>query len=161
MKLGDRVNYKAHADDEGVDRIEIVAVPRFKTSGLSGDEWRMSATIIAYRKGVVVGEKTFSKMETAIAYLPGLWQERYDWCKGPLWGPKATECHQFSCATPATHEVRLKEQFSNQGDGPLPDVGSFDTRRAFCDEHRERGDCGREDLDANYEVVSAVEIDQC
>lgn len=28
-------NYKAHPGDEGIDRIELVVVPRYKTSGLS------------------------------------------------------------------------------------------------------------------------------
>lgn len=157
MRLGDTASYKPHPDDEGVDRIEIVAVPRYKTSGLSGDEWRMSAVVRFYRKGKLVGERGFSKMEYAAAYVPSLMASVSEWCDGPLWGLNASQCHQFSCAEPATNVVRLKAEYSARGEGPLP-KGSFEQRRAFCDTHKTRGDCGLEDADINHEVVSAETI---
>jgi hypothetical protein len=60
---------KLHHDDEGVDRIEIDIVPRFKTSDLSGDQWRVSARLRAYRKGELVGEQSYHNMETAVCFL--------------------------------------------------------------------------------------------
>jgi hypothetical protein len=32
-------------DAQAFDEVRIKTVPRYKTSGLSGDEWRISATI--------------------------------------------------------------------------------------------------------------------
>src|SRR5207237_1236850 len=32
--------YKRHEDDEWIDEIRVKVVPRYKTSGLSGKEWR-------------------------------------------------------------------------------------------------------------------------
>ena len=51
MKLGEHARFKPIADDEGPDRITIDPVPRYKTSGLSGDEWRMSYVVRFYRRG--------------------------------------------------------------------------------------------------------------
>ena len=43
-----------HHDDEWYDEIRVTTVPRFKTSGLSGDEWRRSAKVTFLRKGIVL-----------------------------------------------------------------------------------------------------------
>jgi hypothetical protein len=40
-------------DAQAFDEIRIITVPRYKTSGLSGDEWRISATIQFYRNGTL------------------------------------------------------------------------------------------------------------
>lgn len=48
-------------DDEFYDEIRITTVPRFKTSELSGDEWRVSTHVVVLRKGRVVAEKSWSK----------------------------------------------------------------------------------------------------
>lgn len=37
------MHYKRHPDFETYDRITIDTVERYKTSGLSGDEWRFSS----------------------------------------------------------------------------------------------------------------------
>lgn len=39
--------YRRHHDDEVIDRVSIDCVPRFKVSGLSGDEWRVSYVLRA------------------------------------------------------------------------------------------------------------------
>lgn len=43
---------KPHRCCEGVDRIDIECVERWKESGLSGDEWRFSYVARAYFKGL-------------------------------------------------------------------------------------------------------------
>lgn len=147
-------NYKTLPDDEGVDRIEIVAVPRYKMSGLSGDEWRTSASIRFYRKGKLHSERSVSTMEAAVMLLGGLWLDRHEGDCSPLWGLDDKTCAQFSCDNEAAVTVRLKDQFSARGEGPLPHDVPWETRRAFCLEHKRRGDCSREDADDNYEVVT-------
>ncbi len=63
-------HYRALSEWEGVDEIKIRQVPRFKTSGLSGDEWRVSAKIEFYRKGELVYERSVSRMRDAAKFLP-------------------------------------------------------------------------------------------
>lgn len=145
--------FKLHPDDEGVDRIEIQVVPRYKTSGLSGDEWRVSAEIVAFRKGKEVGRKTFSRMEWAAAALPYLWNTAAEWCEGPLYdGAVRGLCQQAGCLLPAIVTYRIKKEYSARGEGPLPPSTLISLRR-FCAAHKTRGDCGREDADGNYETV--------
>ena len=36
-------HFERHPDDEWYDEVRIVTVPRYKTSGLSGDEWRFTS----------------------------------------------------------------------------------------------------------------------
>jgi len=44
-------------DAQAFDEVRITTVPRYKMSGLSGDEWRISGKIQLLRKGRVVAEK--------------------------------------------------------------------------------------------------------
>jgi len=50
-------------DAQAFDEVRIVTVPRYKTSGMSGDEWRISATIQFMRKGRIVHERGISSVE--------------------------------------------------------------------------------------------------
>ena len=43
--MSDSKHWPALHDDEGVDEITIKKVPRFKSSHMSGDEWRTSALV--------------------------------------------------------------------------------------------------------------------
>lgn len=152
--MNDSQHFKLHPDDEGVDAITISIVPRFKTSSISGDEWRVSARIAAYRKGELVGEKFVSKMKSAASALPYFWMTLYDWCNGPLYdGARGGRCQQAGCGELATVTYRLKQEYSARGEGPLPPSYAPQFRR-FCDKHAVRGDCGLEDADDNYELVS-------
>jgi hypothetical protein len=132
----------------------IRTVPRYKTSGLSGDEWRRSALIELKRKGMVIYEQGFGTLAAATAFLPGVFiparenlpfevieQER----ARPL-------CMQPGCAEPAVTVYRLKATFDR--DGRSFQTASGGEYRRFCQRHARRGDCGLEDSDANYEVVS-------
>jgi len=151
------VFYLKHRDDEFFDRAEVVVVPRYKTSGLSGDEWRVSATLRLYRKGVVVHERSFGDFETACTFLPSEIIRARENGLPDGFDHKLDElkCFQPSCPAPGTTEVRLKQRFSAQGERLDPsELQLFEHRRRFCPEHAERGDCGREDSDANYEVVA-------
>ena len=150
--------YKRHADDEWFDEIRIELVPRYKTSGLSGDEWRVSAVITMLRKGHVQIEKTVSDMAAATAFLPGLFIER----GFPAGADEGTEkpdmpvwCGQPGCPNRATSIYRIKKQYSKHGEEIVDPLGDLrEVRRAFCGRHLQRGDCGLEDSDMNYAIVS-------
>lgn len=147
---------KWHPDDLGIDRIEIQVVPRYKQSELSGDEWRVSARILFYRKGELVGDRSMGTIAGAVNALPWLWMTKEEWCDGPLYdGKRGGKCQQAGCAEQAEVTYRLKREFSARGEGPLPDEG-FTHVRHFCLTHATRGDCGREDADDNYETVAGV-----
>lgn len=148
------INYKALSDDEGVDRIEIVATPRYKTSGMSGDEWRVGAVVRFYRKDEQVHEDFRTSLAAAVRHLPYLLDGVLSESKKALWGVTEHECHQYGCADPAEIIVRLRQEFARNGDGPLPDLGYWENRRAFCRRHGVRGDSDREDCDDNYETVA-------
>ena len=152
-------HYRPHKDDEGVDEITIKLAPRFKTSGLSGDEWRVSAVIVFKRKGIVIYERPVHRMRDAAKYLPWLMEvempDKTEFKRG-LYGHYPDECAQPGCDKPAVNHYRIKHLFSDQGDGPLPREASWEDRRAFCEGHSLRGDCGLEDADANYELIQGA-----
>lgn len=104
-------------DDEGVDRIELKVVDRFKTSELSGDEWRYSVAICFYRKGTLVYEKRYGKMEWAVAALPYELMVLPEKVDIPLWGLDDKVCNQYGCSEPVVVVYRLKELYINKAKG--------------------------------------------
>ena len=157
------VTYKRHHDDEIADSVSIECVPRFKTSGLSGDEWRVSYRVQIRRKGTVLFDRCYTSLDAAVTHLPWILKTMFEGgCDGfneGAWSRRIeadnSTCHQVGCAEPATVVYRLKQRFAENGDGPLP-PSSVEYRAAFCARHSERGDCGREDADDNYDLISGV-----
>lgn len=146
---------KLHPDDEGIDHIELDVVPRFKTSGLSGNEWRVSARARFYRKGELVGERSMTSLEALVTALPWLWMTKPEWCEGPLFDAgRNGRCQQAGCPNPAVVTYELKEEYSARGEGPLPPSPLGRPRRAFCQPHAPRGDADLEDCDANYVLIA-------
>jgi hypothetical protein len=134
-------------DAQGFDEVRIITVPRFKESGLSGDEWRISASIQVFRKGNLIHEQDYRNVETAAAYLPALLGTLNDDGKA-FYAGEGDVCDQEGCCAPATVTYKLKAQYCRDGHkselfGP--------TIRKFCERHKHRGDCGLEDSDDNYE----------
>jgi len=151
-----RISYRAHPDWEGYDEITIKVVPRYKTSGLSGDEWRIHAVLTVKRKGEVVLERPFHDIERAMKYLP--WVVEVEMVengthKRGLFGHYEDEYAQPGCAEKPVNHYRLKKLYTKRGEGPLPDSDFTEYRRAFCARHSTRGDCGLEDADSNYELI--------
>lgn len=71
---------RRHHDDKYWDEIIILAgpvvlrgsiVPRYKTSGMSGDEWRISAHLVVKLGGVEVVERVFHDMNGLLTHAPG------------------------------------------------------------------------------------------
>lgn len=148
-----RPYFKALAGDEGIDRITLEVVPRFKESELSGDEWRTSVKVTFYRKGKPMAEKTFGTMKGATAAVGWFFQTVHETSPVPLWGLDDCTCAQYGCDQEAVRVVQLKKEFSAQGEGPLPKEGDEVVRRAFCVGHRHRGNASRKDSEQNYQNV--------
>jgi hypothetical protein len=143
-----------HRDDDYIDEIRIITRERYKTSGLSGDEWRFSKVIQLYRKGVLLWERAFNgRMSDVASYLP--WQMVEAGESGKLATvDDARLCFQPGCANVAVSTYELIEGFGPQDQRLHPEEQFGSKRRRFCQKHLRRGDCGREDSDANYRVVS-------
>lgn len=140
-----------HDDDEWFDGIQIDVVPRFKTSGLSGDEWRVSTRLRLLRKGKVVYERCFGTVRAAVAFLPGeLIAVRESGLEMPSF---EDNCDQPGCSEMATVTYRVKARYCQ----PLGEAHPFqpdqDYRRRFCLRHAVRGDAALEDADDNYELI--------
>ena len=147
--LGDKVRRALRPDAQPFDEIKIVTEPRYKTSGMSGDEWRISAVVQFFRKRKKVFEKSFSTLEYACAFLPGLYATES--CGGSgYYAGEGELCDQEGCYSPSTVTYKLKKEFCRQGHGTeLKET----VVRKFCDHHKARGDCGLEDADRNYEAL--------
>lgn len=157
--MKERKHFKRHRDDDIIDAIRILTVPRFKTSGMSGDEWRTSAVIELRRKGTLIYSRAYHNMDAAAAHLPWLLKT---WCELgddeiPNWAEQINRdrelCHQPGCAEEGFVIYKLKREYSNRGDLIDEEDTHTDYYRTFCEKHSDRGDCGREDAERNYETV--------
>lgn len=139
-------------DAQGFDEVRIVTVPRYKESYLSGDEWRISASIQLWRKGKMIVERGCRDVEAAVMLLGGFWLESLDNALGYFAGDGIT-CDQEGCAEKATVRY-LKHANYARGDGHKSEL-TRPTYRHFCERHKVRGDCGLDDADRNYELVDS------
>ena len=145
---------------EPFDEIRIKVVPRFKTSGLSGDEWRQSAVVELMFKGEVVGEASYGSMEWAVAYLPSFIADAGSPITETIVQMEKELCDQPSCRLPIMSKYRLKRLTSAQGEYLDESEHTADYYRHFCGVHLRRGDCSREDCDDNYEVIDGPGPDE-
>jgi hypothetical protein len=133
-------------DAQPFDEVRITTVPRFKQSGLSGDEWRISAKIELLRNGIVIVEQTFRNVQTAAMFLPSVIATACDDGKAHFAGERDF-CDQEGCKDTATVTYLKKHDYCQAGHKSEP---SHPTIRRFCECHKVRGDCGLDDADANY-----------
>lgn len=150
MNLGERWRHDMKPDAQAFDRVEISTVPRYKTSGLSGDEWRISASIKFYRKGVLVHELATRNVASACHHLGWHHDHAVDEGKGYFAG-EATTCDQEGCAEPATVWYRKTADYCREGHKAEP---HWPTYRQFCERHKTRGDCALDDADRNYTLMA-------
>ena len=107
MKLGDTESTALRPDAQAFDEIRIVTVPRWKTSGLSGDEWRISAVTQFYRKGKLIHEVSCRNVETACGFL--CWEHSRATDDGKAYFASMDDrCDQEGCADRAV--VMLKKK---------------------------------------------------
>jgi len=145
--------HKRHRDFEVFDEIQLKVVPRYKTSELSGDEWRTSVRVTLSFKGAVVTTKCFGDMDSAIRMFGATTVT--DQIPDIVRKLEETKCDQPGCSEDAVSRYRLKQQFSRNGHRLDPSDQYGTCYRQFCSRHLRRGDGGREDSDDNYEVLDS------
>jgi hypothetical protein len=134
-------------DAQAFDEIRIITVPRFKESGLSGDEWRIHAEAQFFRKGELIFSEGCRNVQTACGLLYAWYVKACDEAKGYFAGD-GIHCDQEGCSQLATIRYRRKFEYCRDGHQSAPsDVSLY---RHFCERHSERGDCAFDDADANY-----------
>jgi hypothetical protein len=149
--------HKRHKSWEAFDEITFRQEERYKTSGLSGDEWRFSIVVSFISKGEVVHRTTFGSMEAALLMIGAEWLRAQE----PI-SDRVIEIEQDTCSQPACREkpigrFRIKRQTADDGHFyDVEDVGHLESFRAFCAKHVRRGDCSREDCDENYEPLDGA-----
>jgi len=137
-------------DAQAFDEVRITTVPRYKTSGLSGDEWRISARVQFFRKGVLCHEESFSTVEHACGFLYGEYHHAISNGKAHFAGD-GIHCDQEGCRNTKTVTYRRLKDVCH--DGREAEPSRISLYRNFCDEHRTRGDCDLDDADINYVEV--------
>ena len=153
MKLRRAVRPDAQAFDE----IRITTLSRYKTSGLSGDEWRISANIEFMRKGKVITSSIASDVAGAARNLSFLYEKAVE--EHANYAGEEAFCDQEGCQNKGTVTYIVKKMVcprcGEKKDWPnlsTPDKEQTAHIRCFCMEHACRGDCGIDDADSNYEA---------
>lgn len=134
------------------DEVRMTTVPRYKTSEMSGDEWRTSVVVQLFFKGHLIREKSFSNIDAAVTYLGPLMDESPIPTK--VLELEKTLCDQPGCKEEAVSKYRLKKLYSARGEELAEREKPWPYEyRQFCQKHLRRGDGALEDADRNYEVV--------
>lgn len=150
-----------HPEDERYDEINIKVVERWKESELSGDEWRFTYVAEIKRKGEIVITVTASKLNWLLQSLQWkiLVAGESDVFDRQAWDRTKDKCDQPGCASKATAFFIRKKRYTLNGDELAPS-SYYDGKeyRQFCGTHLHRGDCGLDDADHNYNMVSRLMI---
>ena len=157
----ERARFIRHNDDEWIDEVRIVTVPRWKESELSGDEWRFSSRIELYRKGHLLARSGSGKMRDAVSLLPSL---LLGWGGGSHIGgafeeepERPSEWWEEFCANPGCPEqavIEYRRAHHYCSEGHQHDAEWRVEHIRFCERHKRRGDCAFDDADANLIVVA-------
>lgn len=153
MPLGDSMHHKRLSEFHSFDRITFRIVPRYKMSGLSGDEWRQHVEIEFWFKGEVVHTARARDMEAAFMLAPAAWINAQEPIPDRVIALERERCDQPSCELVATSRYRIKQEYSRSGEKLDQDDIYAKHYRQFCERHKTRGDCSREDSDDNYEQI--------
>lgn len=156
--MNEKLKYALRPDAQAFDEIKIKVVPRYKTSGLSGDEWRISAKIEFYRKGKIYHTDVVGDMQTACGMLYAKYLEAIEVHSKAYFAGDGVMCDQEGCSNPAKYLFKIKQEYCVGGGncGQKKEHVLGDYHRCFCEEHKQRGDCGLEDADDNYELVNPL-----
>lgn len=134
-------------DAQAFDEVRIITIPRYKESGISGDEWRISAETQFFRNGILFHITRHRNIEAAIDFLKGDWLRAIDDGKAYFGNCEDSFCDQEGCHEKATVFYKMKFRYCHEGH--KSEVMVVD-RQQFCENHKTRGDCGLDDADANY-----------
>lgn len=160
MSMKDKLYHRRCKDFASFDRIELVVTPRYKTSGLSGDEWRTGVVVKFHFKGEVVHETFFTSMRYAVMLLGAEWTKAQEPIPMAVIKLEKAKCDQPGCHRDAVARFKLKRLTSDCGEYLDPADQHLEYYRKFCKRHLRRGDCGREDADDNYEPLDGIGPEQ-
>lgn len=132
------------------DEVSIRTVPRYKTSQLSGDEWRIRAVVEIKYKGIVLHEQQFQNAQDAALFLSSCVNNVQD--KFIARDQFMGFCDQEGCSEMVVNTYKLKDVTCNRCDQVLQHFEMNKCRR-FCENHSRRGNCGIGDADSNYILV--------
>jgi hypothetical protein len=149
-EMREKLWHKRLTDFEPFDKITFEIVPRYKESGLSGDEWRQHVEVTFWFKGHEVHSFGCRNMESASMMLGHHLINAACPIPDKVIDVEKDMCDQPSCVQPPVYRYILKEEFSRSGEKLDSKNGCGRHYRQFCERHRKRGDCGREDSDQNY-----------
>ena len=160
MGLTDKPHHERLPDFETFDEIRMYVVPRYKTSGMSGDEWRQHVQVDFFFKGVKTFEFGCRDMSAATMLVGARMIEAGD--HGISDKAIALEasgvCDQPSCREQSVGRLLIGKRFVR---GQPLDPSDYSGRqnvayRQFCAKHIRRGDCDREDCDDNYTRMDGI-----
>lgn len=153
----EKIQYALKPDAQAFDEIRITTVPRFKESGLSGDEWRISTNIQFYRNGNVVYETGGLKdIETTTGFLYSIFHKAID-DGHAYFASDGVHCDQEGCSNKATLLYRIKQDYCSGGGNCGQKKDNYTgAHRCFCEKHSHRGDSDLQDNDNNYELITVL-----
>lgn len=148
--------YHARLDDfESFDRITFEVIPRYKQSGLSGDEWRQHVEVQFWFKGEIVHTFGAGNMRSALMIVGTEWITQQEPLPSKVVDIERDRCDQPSC--PKTFTVRRLLKRHKDAFAPFrPEEAKH--YRQFCEEHKRRGDADFEDSDVNYETLDEIDM---
>ena len=163
-------------DDEWVDRVEIKVYPRFKTSELSGNQWRQTVGVSAFRKGVLIGfmgRSSFDEATREIAtFVKGCYGSTF--CAFPgVHGMSRDDpslvaskeagrnrmrklCMHIGCDKPAVNLHRVTQDGCTRCGHARELSRNEPYTRRFCAEHNNRGTQGLSDSNRSLELIAGA-----
>ena len=134
------------------DEVRIITIPRFKESELSGDEWRISAEIQLFKKGVVIETRQFRDVETATIYVASFYRDACDGAYGETNKVDEWSCDQEGCPEKAIKRFKIKNSYCHRC-GEKSKFYSGVNYLQFCEKHCDRGDGALLDNNDNLELI--------
>lgn len=145
------------SNDPFVDQVVIKTEPRFKTSHLSGNEWRFSYRVLLYRKGKIIHDEEYCSMDNAMRSLA--MRRPYNRITPKRTAYFETRCMNPGCTKKATVKYKLVKQGCSHC-GHVRDRAALkyctQRFRQFCKAHAHRGDASLDDSMDNYAIESGT-----
>lgn len=146
-RIGDKEYRALKPDAQGFDLVQIMTIPRFKESGLSGSEWRICAEINVYRKNTLILNQSYRDVETAAKFLPVVLATAHDSGEACFAG-EGNMCDQEGCCARGIHKLYKRANYCREGHAsPIMGIPSY---RLFCNNHKDRGNQSFDDCNRNY-----------
>ena len=148
-------------NDDFIDEVSIKTIPRFKSSELSGDEWRTHAQVELRRKGHVIATTGVLNMECAAALLPWFLKtfgedRNFDKQVQEAMDRDWDLCQQPGCPESVDTMFKVLVEACHLGPHPV-DPDRTPMFRGFCKAHLNRGDQSFEDSNESYEEVDPLQ----